>query len=157
MQPFFPFSAQVTSQTLAMQKFHLILAGILLISGCKKNVPSQVSQNAEGRGIVGKWKLSDRYASPGGFVDINAVPWIPITSDFYFLEFKSNGDFYNSSDPNFIPDHYIINDSTIRVSRGNKQMMLGYKINSPYLEIYGNLSFDAICIEFCGTRYISEN
>jgi hypothetical protein len=140
-----------------MQKFHLILAGILLISCCKKDTASQVFQHEGDQGIVGKWKLSDSYASPGGFVDINAVPWIPITPDIYFLEFKSNGDFYNSSDPNFIPDHYIINDSTILINRGNKQMMLGYKIKPPYLEIYGNMSFDAFCTEFCGTRYISEN
>ncbi len=105
-----------------MQKFHLILAGILLITGCKKNVPSQVSQNAEGRGIVGKWRLSDSYGSPGGFVDINAVPWIPVTPDIYILEFKSNGDFYNSGDPYFIPDHYTLTDKTIRITRlNNKQ------------------------------------
>jgi len=138
-----------------MQRSYLILAAIVVLSGCKKDAPADGSLNNGSKNIVGKWKLTDGYSSPGGGVG-DVIPWIPITTDIYYLEFKSNGAFYNSADPYFVADHYTLTETTIKVNRGSKEMLLGYKIKPPYLEIYGPLKFDIFCFEFCGTRYISE-
>jgi hypothetical protein len=139
-----------------MHKVVLVLTALIVFSGCKKNLTSEAPINPGSQSIAGKWKLSDSYGSPGGPTDIHAIPWIPATTHISHLDFSSNGEFINSADPQIVSDHYEITDSTLVITRGGKEMYLGYKLSPPYLEIYGNMSFDYLCIEFCGTRYISE-
>jgi len=137
-----------------MKKISLLFALSIFFFACKKSVQSEESVNT---GITGKWKLSDYYGSPGGGVDLDSIPWMPAEpSNIYFIEFKTDGTFINSRDISLLPDHYHLTDSTVTIVRQGHSVVLGYKLAGPYLSIYGNLSFEAMCIEFCGTRYISS-
>lgn len=137
-----------------MRKITLLIVLLVSLNACKKSIQSDESGNT---GINGKWRLSDYYGSPGGGVDLDSIPWMPVkASNTDFIEFNPDGTFVNSLDIRLLPDHYHMTDSTISIVRQGHSVVLGYKMASPYLSIYGNLSFEAMCIEFCGTRYISS-
>ena len=137
-----------------MKKISVLIALLIFLFACKKSAQSEESVNTD---ITGKWKLSDYYVSPGTGVDLNAIPWVAADpSNKVFIEFKPDGVFINSQDLSLMPDHYSVTDSTVTIIRQGHSVVLGYKLDGHYLSIYGNFSFEAMCIEFCGTRYISS-
>ncbi len=140
-----------------MKKAIFLISLLMGMAACKKSTAtgSDSVNNPQLVSIQGKWDLSDIYVSPGGGVDLNAIPWAPVgssVSDYFWFTDDRSGRFRISGVSTSF--NYSINDSTLILSSGNQELILGYKIVKPHLEIYGNLSFDAHCFEFCGSRYV---
>jgi len=120
----------------------------LFITGCSKKQEQKVSND----GLVGKWKLTEVFWSPGG-----PGSWHPVSlPDQYIINFRENGKLSYSA--NFYMAHsffdrYSVTGDTILVSStlNNKTDEWRYSFDGSDLII--NFNVRVVCIEGCASRF----
>lgn len=121
-----------------------------VIIGCsKKEEQKPISDK-----LVGKWKFTEYFMSPGGPGSWHAVP----APDQYIINFSSDGklsytaNFYGA-DSNY--NRYRLAGDTIFVSSAlnNKTDEWRYSFEGPQLVI--NFNVRIVCIEGCASRFMA--
>ena len=122
----------------------------IFITGCSKKEEHTLISN----GLVGKWKFTEYFMSPGGPGSWNPVP----VSDQYIINFSTDGKL--SYTTNFYRayaqfNRYSLAGDTIFVSStwNNKTDEWLYSFDGPQLII--NFNVRVICIEGCASRFIA--
>ena len=121
-----------------------------VITGClKKEEQKPISDQ-----LVGKWKLTEHFTSPGGPGSWNRVA----VADQYIIDFRSDGklsytaNFYGA-DSEY--NRYRLAGDTIFVSStvNNKTDEWRYSFDGPELII--NFNVRIVCIEGCASRFMA--
>ncbi len=129
-----------------------VVGSILLfifITGCSKKEEHTLISN----GLVGKWKFTEYFMSPGGQGSWNLVP----VSDQYIINFSSDGKLSYTTNfywANSLFNRYRLAGDTIFVSStwNNKTDEWRYSFEGPQLII--NFNVRVVCIEGCASRFI---
>ena len=130
------------------------IVGILLlfifITGCSKKEEHKLISDR----LVGKWKFTEHFMSPGGPGSWNPVP----VSDQYIINFNGDGKF--SYTTNFYGaksqfNRYSLAGDTIFISStfNNKTDEWRYSFEGPQLII--NFNVWVVCIEGCASLFIA--
>ena len=131
------------------------LCGIILflfITGCSKKQQQRVSDD----GLVGKWKLTETFWSPG-----RAGSWHPVSlPDQYIIDFRETGKLSYSANfymADSLFNRYSVAGDTILVSStvNNKTDEWLYSYDGQELII--NFNVRIMCIEGCASRFRAVN
>ena len=121
----------------------ILLTMIYLMVGCKK---ASDTGNLTNSSIIGKWKLTELYASPGG----GGVNWHAADpNNLRIIEFRSDGILNITPASAYNSDHYkILSDSTMIFVSGTDSLPYRYQLSKTLLTLYPP------CIEGCGYQYV---
>ena len=121
----------------------------IFITGCSKKEEHRLISD----GLVGKWKFTEYFMSPGGPGSWNPVP-VP---DQYIINFNSDEKLDYSA--NFFGansgfNRYKLSGNTIFVSSTNNNKTDEWRYSFDGSQLIINFNVRVICIEGCASRFI---